>query len=444
MPFDLKQTGGMAAKMALAFLAAKQAGPQAAAAFLQGIQHQQTALDAQAKQDTQQQFLNDRLLRQDTQAAENQRLTQADRVADNQRQADEFRVRQMSAASGALDSYGQTFSDPASTADPVQAENAMMSRGTALSSAFGLAPDALSGFVPNMTPIVTARQKKQAKDLYDRAEKRYNAKGENPDWETSITLQTGEQFGDVTPAKLRALFEAPAVDASGAPAKPSGPVTAPRYDAKQQTVIDAFVEKNGRQPSAQEKVELLRQAETLNDVPKPPPDPSIGAMRDLQLELAQQRLADLKKPKEPKEPNQAQFTAAGYAGRIEQAEPILTAVTPAIVAMSLPAFELQTNSWFARPTFQSSDVQSYMQASRNFINAVLRRESGAVISPSEFAEARKQYLPVVGDDPKALQQKAANRAYVFSTLRRSAGSAYEPPPAPTAPPTVKGDPMGIR
>lgn len=59
---------------------------------------------------------------------------------------------------------------------------------------------------------------------------------------------------------------------------------------------------------------------------------------------------------------------------------------------------------------QSGPQQKVEQAQRDFINAVLRRESGMAISQSEFESARKQYFPEVGDKPDKIQQKAANRA----------------------------------
>ena len=62
-----------------------------------------------------------------------------------------------------------------------------------------------------------------------------------------------------------------------------------------------------------------------------------------------------------------------------------------------------------------------MQAQRNFINAVLRQESGAVISPSEFDNARKQYFPQPGDDPATLAQKKANRQRIISTFKEESG-----------------------
>lgn len=66
-------------------------------------------------------------------------------------------------------------------------------------------------------------------------------------------------------------------------------------------------------------------------------------------------------------------------------------------------------------------MQKFNQAKRNFVNAVLRNESGAVISPSEFDNADKQYFPQPGDTPEVLAQKAKNRDLVTSNMFASAG-----------------------
>jgi len=58
---------------------------------------------------------------------------------------------------------------------------------------------------------------------------------------------------------------------------------------------------------------------------------------------------------------------------------------------------------------QSDGQQQVEQAQRDFINAVLRRESGAVIADSEFNNARRQYFPQIGDSQAVLKQKANNR-----------------------------------
>lgn len=75
---------------------------------------------------------------------------------------------------------------------------------------------------------------------------------------------------------------------------------------------------------------------------------------------------------------------------------------------------------------RSPDQQSVSQARRDFINAVLRRESGAVISPSEFANAERQYFPQVGDSPQVIRQKQANRRAAIEGMKADFGEAYMP------------------
>lgn len=57
----------------------------------------------------------------------------------------------------------------------------------------------------------------------------------------------------------------------------------------------------------------------------------------------------------------------------------------------------------------SKEGQQLDQAKRDFINATLRRESGAVISDPEFDNGKKQYFPQVGDAPEVIEQKRQNR-----------------------------------
>jgi len=85
----------------------------------------------------------------------------------------------------------------------------------------------------------------------------------------------------------------------------------------------------------------------------------------------------------------------------------------------------KAQQWMDQPALQSKEIQQYMQASRNLINATLRRESGAVISASEFDTAQKQYLPVPGDTKETLELKRNNRALNRVTFKRGAGHAYQ-------------------
>jgi hypothetical protein len=74
----------------------------------------------------------------------------------------------------------------------------------------------------------------------------------------------------------------------------------------------------------------------------------------------------------------------------------------------------------------SNDYQQLDQAKRNFVNSVLRRESGAVISDEEFGNADKQYFPQPGDSKETLAQKERNRAAVYESYARESGPNYRP------------------
>lgn len=69
----------------------------------------------------------------------------------------------------------------------------------------------------------------------------------------------------------------------------------------------------------------------------------------------------------------------------------------------------------------SQESQKAEQAQRDFINAILRLESGAAIGKDEFDNARKQYFPQPGDGEDVIVQKAANRQKAIEGLRMMAG-----------------------
>jgi hypothetical protein len=69
----------------------------------------------------------------------------------------------------------------------------------------------------------------------------------------------------------------------------------------------------------------------------------------------------------------------------------------------------------------SADTQKAEQAQRDFVNAVLRKESGAAISESEFENARKQYFPQPGDSKEVQQQKYENRVREVEGLKAAVG-----------------------
>jgi hypothetical protein len=91
------------------------------------------------------------------------------------------------------------------------------------------------------------------------------------------------------------------------------------------------------------------------------------------------------------------------------------------------------------PTFMGGPNEAQQatdQARRNFVTAVLRKESGAVISPSEFAGEAQKYFPQPGDTTKVIKQKQEARELAIKALEIQAGPGAKYIKEPAAPKKV--------
>jgi hypothetical protein len=69
----------------------------------------------------------------------------------------------------------------------------------------------------------------------------------------------------------------------------------------------------------------------------------------------------------------------------------------------------------------SSEQQQVDAARRNFVTAVLRKESGAAISPSEFYNESQKYFPQPGDSDAVIAQKRHARDTAIKAMEIQAG-----------------------
>ena len=114
-----------------------------------------------------------------------------------------------------------------------------------------------------------------------------------------------------------------------------------------------------------------------------------------------------------------QNTALGYAQRMQDADVVINNLGGQFTGLK----SYISGSSFFPNALKSEDRQSFEQAQRNFINSVLRKESGAAISPSEFDSAAKQYFPQPGDSKGVIEQKNANRQRVIQSFLASSNTA---------------------
>lgn len=126
-----------------------------------------------------------------------------------------------------------------------------------------------------------------------------------------------------------------------------------------------------------------------------------------------------------KAPTEGQSNAANYANRMIASDKVLADPKIVDAQMSMKERALNKIPLGLGNFVVSSEFQTADQAQRNFINAVLRRESGAVISDAEFENGRKQYFPAPGDSPAVLAQKAANRKDAIDGIASAAGPALK-------------------
>ena len=131
--------------------------------------------------------------------------------------------------------------------------------------------------------------------------------------------------------------------------------------------------------------------------------------------------------------NHDQAQAASYTDRMAKSHEILNSLegtNQGLGAATGVASEATRDMPYvdkARNLFLTADRQKLEQAQRDFANAILRKESGAAISQSEFANTRQQYFPQPGDTEEVIAQKQQNRLTAMRGMAREAGQSYQPP-----------------
>lgn len=81
---------------------------------------------------------------------------------------------------------------------------------------------------------------------------------------------------------------------------------------------------------------------------------------------------------------------------------------------------IQNSSLFPE-ALKEDKIKRLQSAQRDFVNAVLRWESGAAISIPEFDSSGKNYFAQVGDPPDVIAQKQARRQDIIDILKEGGG-----------------------
>ena len=124
--------------------------------------------------------------------------------------------------------------------------------------------------------------------------------------------------------------------------------------------------------------------------------------------------------------SEVQAKTGGFATRVEAANSILTELEDTIGFDAASISEaIKGGVPVLGNILSSEDRQVYNQAKGDFITAVLRLESGAAISPTEFEKEDKKYFPQPGDGPQVIANKRKARERQFRILKGASGGAYD-------------------
>lgn len=168
------------------------------------------------------------------------------------------------------------------------------------------------------------------------------------------------------------------------------------------------IQASGRQPAAP------RNVQTINTADGPMIVNADGTVRPIIGPNGQ----PVKGVDSVKPPNEFQGKSGAFGARAAASHQILNSLDYSPVAANINQKGGALTNW-AMP----ANVQKANQAQRDFVNAVLRQESGAAIGEPEFENAKKQYFPQPGDTPQVIAQKRRNRELVIQGFETNAGPA---------------------
>lgn len=130
---------------------------------------------------------------------------------------------------------------------------------------------------------------------------------------------------------------------------------------------------------------------------------------------------------------EAEARAGSFAARAQQAHEIVTplinkGVKPTSRTQVTEALPFNLGNYLLPEEFQQ-----YRQGVRQFAQALLRKESGAVINEDEYRMTDQTYFPQPGEGPAVIAQKEAARKAVIGQLQQEGQRSSQPVKAATSP-----------
>jgi hypothetical protein len=129
------------------------------------------------------------------------------------------------------------------------------------------------------------------------------------------------------------------------------------------------------------------------------------------------------KEEKRKDPTEAERLSLGFAKRTESSNKMLNNLEDKFLNKE-GGFSPSSQFAYAPERFKSSERKNYETAQKDFVGAVLRKESGASISDEEFTREAEKFFPLPGDTQENIQFKQLLRKQAINNLKTSANIRY--------------------
>lgn len=121
---------------------------------------------------------------------------------------------------------------------------------------------------------------------------------------------------------------------------------------------------------------------------------------------------------------EGQRNAAYFYHRLSGASSEIAALESRGITRPSPAI-LAFGEGRLRENALGAEDRQWLQAARNWLSPILRKDTGAAITAPEVIFYMGEYLPSPTDDPATIAQKARSRQRAEASLRGLAGNAYD-------------------
>ncbi|SCB52724.1 hypothetical protein GA0061099_10395 [Bradyrhizobium yuanmingense] len=124
---------------------------------------------------------------------------------------------------------------------------------------------------------------------------------------------------------------------------------------------------------------------------------------------------------------EVQGAAEQFGNRMENAEKSFSKVSTEGLGLSGAAQGAAGSIPVAGNFLKTENFQKMEQAKREWVTALLRKESGAAIGRDEYTQYDRQFFPQPGDGPGVVAQKAEARRVAMEAMKKTAGPGYKSP-----------------